>query len=186
MRTERRFNLVDGMIFVAATGFGLAWSKASTDALRSPFWTTLTFPSPWTRGLGLAIFDALQVSLPVLLTTTLAVLAIRLRQPRPTLLRLGREPGFLACVTAVPAILLCMVSAFPFLMARGASFTQEFSLVDYTPEGGFAVTGAWLAIAVGRRWRPQAHWVDRMGRLVGAGWIGANGLHWLALLLMTL
>jgi hypothetical protein len=186
MTTERRLNLVDGMIIVAATALGLAMSRARMTGLmttRSPLFAP---PGPWAKGLALAILDGLEASVPVLLTTTLAILAIRLRRPRPALLRLGREPGFVACVVAVPAILLCVVSAIPLVWARGASFAQGFSLLDYTPEGGFAVTGAWLALAVGRRWRPQPHWVDRLGRLVGIGWIGANGLHWLGLVLMAL
>jgi hypothetical protein len=181
MRNERRFNLVDGMIFVAATAVGRTVAKARMTGL-----PTIPPPVSWSQSLARAIITGLQASLPMLLTATLAVLAIRLRRPRPTLLRLGREPGFAASVVAAPAILLCVVSAIPLLWNRHGSFFQGLSLLAYTPEGGFAVTGAWLALAVGKRWRPQPNWVDRLGRLVGVGWIGANAIHWLGLVLIEL
>jgi hypothetical protein len=33
------------------------------------------------------------------------------------------------------------------------------------------VAGAWLIMAVGRWWRPDRHWLDRLGRAVGFAWL---------------
>jgi hypothetical protein len=185
MTSERRLNLVDGMIFVATTACGLAVPRAwmtSVVPIRKQFWAS---PASWREALTLAILDGLEASFPVLLTTTLAILAIRLRQPRPRLLRLAREPGFMACIVAALAVLLGVAFMIPLVLARGVWFAEAFALLSYTREGGSAVMGAWLVLAMGRRWRPQAHWVDRLGRLVGVDWIGANALRWLTYVLIV-
>jgi hypothetical protein len=33
------------------------------------------------------------------------------------------------------------------------------------------VPGAWLFLALSGRWRAQADWIDRLGRILGAFWI---------------
>ncbi len=38
---------------------------------------------------------------------------------------------------------------------------------------GFVVGGAWLALAMAGRWRPERSWVDRLGRAIGVFWIAA-------------
>ena len=48
------------------------------------------------------------------------------------------------------------------------------------------VATAWMALALGRRWRPEPSWVDRTGRALGFAWIGlmfARGALQLAFLL---
>jgi len=45
---------------------------------------------------------------------------------------------------------------------------------------GFVVSGAWIALALARRWRPERSWVDRLGRAIGVFWIAA-ALHFLFL-----
>ena len=41
---------------------------------------------------------------------------------------------------------------------------------------GLAVAVAWLGLAASGRWRPQASWIDRLGRGLGATWIGITAL----------
>jgi hypothetical protein len=36
-----------------------------------------------------------------------------------------------------------------------------------------AVAGAWLALALSGRWRPERDWLDRAGRVLGVCWIVA-------------
>jgi hypothetical protein len=36
---------------------------------------------------------------------------------------------------------------------------------------GIAVTAAWVNLAVCDRWKPEAGWIDRLGRAVGVCWI---------------
>jgi hypothetical protein len=42
---------------------------------------------------------------------------------------------------------------------------------------GLAVIGAWLVLASGRRWGAEPSWIDRLGRLLGACWIGLFLIH---------
>jgi hypothetical protein len=38
---------------------------------------------------------------------------------------------------------------------------------------GGAVAVGWIALALSRRWKPEAGWVDRIGRALGCAAIGA-------------
>jgi hypothetical protein len=46
------------------------------------------------------------------------------------------------------------------------------------PQVGFAVGGAWLAMALSGRRRPESGWIDGLGRLVGVAWLAATGILW--------
>ena len=49
---------------------------------------------------------------------------------------------------------------------------------------GLAVTIAWVALAVSGRWQSEPSWIDRVGRLMGCGWIGMMMLDpWILLIL---
>jgi len=41
-------------------------------------------------------------------------------------------------------------------------------------ECGGAVIGAWLALALTGRWRPEPSWIDRLGRIVGVAIVASN------------
>jgi hypothetical protein len=43
---------------------------------------------------------------------------------------------------------------------------------------GFVVAGAWIALALAGRWRPERSWIDRLGRAIGVFWIAA-AIHFL-------
>jgi hypothetical protein len=36
---------------------------------------------------------------------------------------------------------------------------------------GLAVLASWMTLVLGRRWRPDPGWVDRLGRAVGVFWV---------------
>jgi hypothetical protein len=40
------------------------------------------------------------------------------------------------------------------------------------------IAGAWLALALGSRWRRETNWVGWAGRALGIGWIGVFLLGW--------
>jgi hypothetical protein len=46
----------------------------------------------------------------------------------------------------------------------------------YLEPASFCVAGAWLTLALARRWRPAPTWPDRLGRLVGVLWVAAGAL----------
>jgi hypothetical protein len=51
---------------------------------------------------------------------------------------------------------------------RAVSLVFSLLRLDlYSP----AVAGAWLALALSGRWRPERDWLDRAGRALGVCWI---------------
>lgn len=100
-----------------------------------------------------------------------AMIAIRLRRPRPRLIRF--QPGFVACV-AVMVSLLPGIAWFLTIrhrpgFQRAGAFEQTWAIATNWTET--AVLGAWLALLISRKWRSEPSWVDRMGRVLGLYWI---------------
>jgi hypothetical protein len=107
---------------------------------------------------------------------SIAGLLLRLRQPRPGLGSLMRQPGFVAsCAVAVVAAFLVL----PFLTAWALNGpTDAFTPWDHltfdwenSTAVGLAVTTAWVVTALGGNWRPEREWTDRLGRVLGAYWV---------------
>lgn len=129
-----------------------------------------------------------------LLAWTLALVPIRLRRPRPPFHRLLRQPGavaVLATVAAVVASLACWgLLALPTLFGSRIfvdSMVSQFYPIPFRAFNflltavGHSVLAAWSVLALSRRWRPERSWIDRSGRALGVGWIvllPAN--HWSA------
>jgi hypothetical protein len=82
------------------------------------------------------------------------------------------------------APLVCSLSIPPMPWGGSQLMVAQLSLLSYTPEAGFAVAGAWLALALGGRWRPEPSWIDRLGRAVGWLWIAALMVNWFRLALL--
>ena len=107
---------------------------------------------------------------------TLAVLLLAYYREKPPRHRLGRKPGYVASASATMGILLYVVFALthraltPPVGITGANYLS-LVLVAFPAYGGMAVAGAWVALALGRRWRPEASSIDRLGRFLGAFWI---------------
>jgi hypothetical protein len=51
-------------------------------------------------------------------------------------------------------------------------------LVAYGDRIGFAVAGAWLALWLSGRRRPERMWIDRLGRVLGWLWLGLIVVLW--------
>jgi hypothetical protein len=100
-----------------------------------------------------------------------AMIVIRLRRPRPRVVR--SQPGFIACV-AVMASLLPGLAWFATIhhrpgFQRAQGFEQAWAIAtQWTDTAGL---GAWFALFLARRWRPEPSWIDRMGRALGLYWI---------------
>jgi hypothetical protein len=162
-RGLRRFTLFDAMILVAAVAAGLATARACLLQVmprsNPSFAVRLT-----------AVFVALAV--------TITLIPLRLRRPRPR--RPGRHPGMVAsCAVAL---------ALGFILGEQASSWLEPVPTPMRAEPHYwainlvfnllrldlyslAVAGAWLALVLSGRWRPERDWLDRAGMALGVCWI---------------
>lgn len=195
---KRRFRMVDAMILVAATAAGCAltsWLDRASDGEVS--WQALgecirelpavvsarETASAWQMVFEITFTGAYLV-LPLVALWTLAILPLRLLGPRPRWRRLARQPGLMAaCATAVVLVCYGLLIGTVSLIARreGASWPEaatELALVGFAPHAplavGLAVLASWMTLIVGRRWRAEPSWVDRLGRILGVFWICAG------------
>jgi len=127
---------------------------------------------------------------PWLLVLSLVIFGLRLRAPRPRWRRLCRQPGFVACgmISAGLGLFLLIwllhqglartpwgqlspyyVLFWQFRAPFGPVYGQE--LIVLTFGLGLAVLGAWALLFLGGFWRAERSWLDRAGRILGAGWI---------------
>jgi hypothetical protein len=174
---SRQFTLADAMTLVAAVALSLWIGRGRhIERVAAVLW------DEGRRGLGrstalygLALIRELQPAVAVL---TLFVLGLRLRHPRPALRRLACQPGFLAvCAAALVIVLrgLILAAGARFDPATGPPPTDLYlhELLDsHEADLGYGVAAAWLALALGRRWRPERSWIDRLGFAIGLFWIG--------------
>jgi hypothetical protein len=199
----RRFTLLDAMILVAATAIAIPaiWSQIDNE------WTDAFVPSYWDRvqggwrawpGVMPAVFiaDVIELARPCLATWTLALLALRLRRPRPTRRRLLLRPGMVACVAAACVLCLNTLGLLAFLLlelclGRGVPIVIDKGIFSLTvtdwsvDQVAFAVLAAWICLVLGGRRRPERSWIDRGGRALGDAWILAALSHWWRWLILS-
>ena len=104
-------------------------------------------------------FRVIQV---VLLSMTLTFLLVRLRQPRPSILSLPRQPGTAAGLAIVFG--LFWVTGWMHRLFFGKFHDATLTAVSV----GGSVALAWALLALGRLWEAEPGWVDRFGRLIGS------------------
>jgi len=163
----RRFSIADAMILVFAGAVAALLGRSILPSLNEPppsgiaaIWRFLA----WMHLLGSC------AAVPGMA----AMIAIRLRRPRPSRLRLGFQPGFVACI-AVMASLVPGLAWYASIRHRpGFQRPAHFDQVWYCviEWADMAVLGAWIALLLARRWRPEPSWIDRSGRVLGCYWIG--------------
>jgi hypothetical protein len=190
----RPFGLVDAMILVVAVAAGLLVNRV--DLL------TLYFASRWSNSDAYYRIEyALWLVLPHVVSMTVALVAMRIRQPRPPFRRLARQPGAVACMVASATLLLIacwIISAaatnrvieFSQSVTRlpgrgghgtGGALGRPFSgrtLTVYADRVGFAVAGAWLSLLLAGSWRPEPTWIDRFGRAIAWLWFISTVVLW--------
>jgi hypothetical protein len=184
----RRFTLLDGMIAIGAIALGLAplqWmglgeeSMESLGSMNSPFLSATYLDD--------LVMVSLTLVTPSAMAMTMSFLVLRLRQPRLRWCRLVRQPGTVASLALVLSwlfagafasiILVGDMTGKPIMASTGGPYVFGFrdwvqSFTIYSPPlGGFAVVVAWSTQRLLGRWRAEASWVDRLGRLVGVVWI---------------
>jgi hypothetical protein len=193
---KRPFGFADGLLLAAAIGAGLAANLTT--------WPGLARRWPHDHDAHRTIEYVLELVSPYLVTGTLAALAMRLRGPRPRLLRLIRQPGTMACAVALSALFLVLCEmACSRTGGRFFQFTEHvvrppvrhehpdvfhghprylsaaWGIVFQGNRIGFAVAGAWLTLLASGRWRSEASWIDRLGRAMGWSWIVLTVVFWL-------
>lgn len=180
-KATRRFTLFDAMALIAAAAVGLAasrgWAGVSDPSIldRQVEDGPLRWLAPATRQVVLGW--------PVVAAWTLALVALRLRRPRPAGRRLFAAPGVAACLIASVVLVLQLANAaaywiylmvktgFQYVGSHGPMMSIAMLPESASPSVGFAVLAAWLWLALTRRWRPERVWIDRAGRVVGCLWI---------------
>lgn len=93
--------------------------------------------------------------------------------------RLARQPGMVACSSATLAIAIALIT--PLILGatigvenahRRGFLIRTSQMVDhygrYVP---FSIEGAWVTLALCGLWRPERHWIDRLGTILGVAWI---------------
>jgi hypothetical protein len=184
---SRRLRVSDSLICIAGLAIGIwvsdvsliPWAKTSlsipTEAWRAhPVWLA------WHWG-GLIV----RHTQPMAAVLTLVLLLLRILKPRPDLRRLTRQPGFTASLAASLAI--CIGGALNYATTEATFIpgheAQGYTLVALFPHGsepGIAVAACWALLVVGRSWRFERTWIDRLGCLLGIYWLIMIGIARLA------
>lgn len=193
---SRRFDSRDGLILsmAAVVAIGLVVSARTPVGTPGVVVGVMTgiapgdSPRPARAAVADVVARATQIARPFLMTWTPAVLVLALRRPRPPGRRLLRRPGIAAAAAATP-VLAAVVLGYGLTSAWGAwkaslpppifnraTPTEELLVgLDYivadSAYAAKAVAGAWLLMALGGWWRPDRHWIDRLGRALGAAWL---------------
>ena len=133
-RFSRKLTIVDGMVLVAATGIGFAFLRMlGSEGFLFRSETVMS-------GYRHMAQCANEVAFPFLACWTAAVLGLRLRQPRPRMRRLARQPGMAACSAAaltvfVPLLIIVaneMISSVR-IIGYGATISKVLGLPDVPP-----------------------------------------------------
>jgi hypothetical protein len=170
--------LFDLLALIAATAAGLALVRICKSGLASM--TLASAPGALARSRVTA--DVTYASC-LLGPWSVALLALHLRGPRASLRRVARGPGFVACAAATAAIALysaeCAIQfGFGKLTLNPASMWRiTRSFAHYAP---LMIEGAWLCLALGKRWFTETSWVGWARRGLGIGWIGVQVFEFLS------
>ena len=185
----RRFHLIDAAILIAVVAISLATLRTAARLGVFPSVRYAIAAGALRREPRevLGLFTLLQIFYPSLATGVMGLLWVRLRRPRPRPARLWRQPGFVGLVAAGIVVSVNFVDrvGVEARQHRGVwvGWPSEFQTTpDYlyrflmpegwdSPQVGPAVASAWAVLALSGRWKAEASWIDRAGRVVGALWI---------------
>lgn len=170
----RRFGLGDAMILISAVAIGTALARTPVAFFLSR--PAVNSADPPLRRLFEGIRGASMTLYPAMTSLTYATVVLGLRRPRPSFHRIFRRSGMIACAAATVGSLYVFLTWAPTLLQTwgGGNFAgMLYNVWSMTSrQCGDTVIGAWVALALGGRWRSERTWIDRMGRTIGAIWIG--------------
>lgn len=161
---RRRFTLLDLMILVGASGFGLGYVRL--------FWPTILGESEGVVDFACCYKCAALFVWPF----SPALLIARLRGTTSERRLQFREPGFWANFAIVFSWTTYAVTGFIHEFTynfpdRDQSFLEKF--LPYSIWNGIwdSVLIVWCGLALSCRWKPQTTWIDRLGRFLGIFWV---------------
>ena len=162
-----------------ASGGDFAWS-AAYEGFRDLFggWPDGDWAVVVGQTADLGVLIAV-LTMPVVAIWTLALIPIRLVGPRPQLRRFARQPGMMATCASRLAIAFAGLGVLVMVLATEMELFDPLEdlgvLTPFVPMFiGWSVLLSWLTLLIGRRWRAEPSWVDRLGRIAGVFWIVAG------------
>ena len=177
----RRFTLSDAMILVVATAVGCGLIKWSgTDVVRlfdpDPRYKQSSFGGYLSSFVGGTHYTVV----PFLASWSPAMVLIRMRTPRPSRRRLFRQPGVVATSAATLAVAAELFWFFASNFSGSGNNMRIFvAFAGWRAYCAFSVAGAWLTLSLSGRWRGETGWIDRIGSVLGFGWIACLLIYWL-------
>jgi hypothetical protein len=176
MHPTRKMNLVDLMILVAAVSAGLGLAR-------------MALPEDVQRRQGLAALPGYRIVLyvhdattPCVAMLSIAAVVLRLRRPRPGLVEMVQQPGFLACVVAIFGMIMCVAMS-ALAVTPTTRFRMDSLFFILSVWNGMTVGFAWFGWWINSRWKAEPSWIDRLGRALGAAWIALPVLLWAGLVI---
>jgi hypothetical protein len=105
------------------------------------------------------VVQAAELLIPVMTTV---FLLMRVRQPRPPIRALLRQPGTIAGLAVTLGMIF--VAGWMHLLFFGRLIEGTVTSIAV----GGTVALAWTCLALVRKWEAERSWVDRVGRFLGA------------------
>ena len=195
----RPFGLFDVMILVGFISVGLASPRIVFPLMQRSYFSDLIreVMNPDSRYRFVAVLELWAMfGAPLVASLAAAVVAIRLRRPRPPLRQALRSPGVLACGWIALGMLLTLVCLLGVATLLGPLLVTTFNisadlhenasaaLLVGQPVSAFAILASWGTSALYRRPRPvrPCCWIDRLGLVVAVIWLLSVPLHVLFLM----
>ena len=109
---------------------------------------------------------------------TIALSMLSFRRPHAPLRRLTCHPGVVASWSfSIMLSTLVVLQVINMMWGYGYDISIAFRpyniMFELVQPAGCAVLTTWIIAALGNRWRPEADWVDRSGRILGMIWIAS-------------
>jgi hypothetical protein len=178
----RRPQIIDLMILVCAVAIGMYVSRQAESRIKWGTGLSQAAP-PW----SMRTIDWIETSvLPWVVLMALATLIIRLRHPRPTLRRILRQPGAVACTLGMMTIgfgfLRLVISEIINSLNHVTTASNLYQLDSLLTNGkglsGSFIIGGWVALAFSGSLHRERGWIDGFGTLVGAIWVFVDLSPW--------
>lgn len=160
------------MILTAATAAGLALARSKgIDLTMLPATGKLKIINDVLLGNLTAV--------PVLLCWTAALFLLRTLSPGVRPRRRWQQPGAVACASGtlvivlqlIPLVILATTVGLEDASSRGFAARINALIPTIAQNVPWAVEGTWVALFLGAGWRRSGDWLDRLGVIVGIGWI---------------
>ena len=174
--SPRPFRLSDALWLIVALALGLAAIKfvdTYYEGLFEVFIQSELLSGAWDGRIiaWSALMMAFQLIAALVFTPlSIALLALRMRRPRPKLRRVWRQPGAVACLACLLTFSLWGVTLGGQAII-GRRTEIPWKNIDFAMPSlggaGFVILGVWLVFWLGRIARPEKSWIDRSGRALG-------------------